>query len=108
MSVTDGDGRPRPVETDSEDDVLRITSRADDFVHGRQTYVFTYTLENVVRHFSDTAADEFYWDVNGTEWQQQFGRVTARVTMPADIARDRRVSRRATSAIRARRTPARS
>ena len=28
-----------------------ITSRADDFVHGRQTYVFTYTLENVVRYF---------------------------------------------------------
>ena len=47
-----------------------MTSRADDFVHGAQTYVFTYTLENVTRFFDDTGVDEFYWDVNGTEWQQ--------------------------------------
>ena len=47
-----------------------MTSRADDFVHGAQTYVFTYTLENVARFFDDTGVDEFYWDVNGTEWQQ--------------------------------------
>jgi uncharacterized membrane protein YgcG len=49
-------------------------------------YVFTYTLDNVTRHFSDTAADELYWNVNGTEWQQPFGRVTARVTMSAEVA----------------------
>ena len=46
-----------------------MTSRADDYVHGAQTYVFTYTLENVVRLFEDTGADEFYWNVNGTEWR---------------------------------------
>ena len=54
VSVTDEEGRARAVETESEDDVFIITSRADDFVHGRQTYVFTYTLENVIRHFDDT------------------------------------------------------
>ena len=31
-----------------------MTSRADDYVHGAQTYVFTYTLENVTRFFEDT------------------------------------------------------
>ena len=62
-----------------------MTSRADDFVHGRQTYVFTYTLENVTRYFADTGSDEFYWDVNGTAWPQPFGRVTARVTMPDEL-----------------------
>ncbi len=86
VSVTDGEGRPRESEVESVDDTYVITSRADDFVHGRQTYVFTYTLENVIRHFDDTAADEFDWDVNGTAWAQPFGRVTARVTMPAEIA----------------------
>jgi len=85
-SITDGAGNPRNAETEFEDDVYTMTSRAGDYVHGRQTYVFTYTLENVTRHFADTGSDEFYWDVNGTQWQQQFGRVTARVTMPAELA----------------------
>ncbi|GAA1960962.1 DUF2207 domain-containing protein [Microbacterium deminutum] len=85
VSVTDGDGNPRESKVESVDDTYVITSRADDFVHGRQTYVFTYTLENVVRHFADTHSDEFYWDVNGTQWQQPFGRVTAHVTVPDDL-----------------------
>lgn len=86
ISVTDGDGKPRESEVESVDDTYVITSRADDFVHGPQTYVFTYTLQNVVRHFADTDSDEFYWDVNGTKWQQPFGSVTAHVTLPDDLA----------------------
>ncbi len=89
VSITDGEGAPREAETESEDGVFVMTSRADDFVHGRQTYVLTYTLENVTRYFADTGADEFYWDVNGTDWAQPFGRVTARVTMPPDLAAER-------------------
>ncbi|WP_203580098.1 DUF2207 domain-containing protein [Microbacterium hibisci] len=85
VSITDENGAPRPAETESEDGFYLMVSRADDFVHGRQTYVFTYTLENVTRYFSDTGVDEFYWDVNGTAWPQPFGRVTARVTMPDDL-----------------------
>jgi uncharacterized membrane protein YgcG len=85
VSITDENGRPREQETDSEDGWYTMTSRADEFVHGRQTYVFTYTLENVTRYFRDTGADEFYWDVNGTAWSQSFGRITARVTMPGEL-----------------------
>jgi len=45
QSVTDETGAPRPftVETDEEGFIL-VTSRADSFVQGRQTYVFKYTL----------------------------------------------------------------
>ncbi|MHC2997716.1 DUF2207 domain-containing protein [Microbacterium sp. HJ5] len=86
VSLTDGDGRPRESEVESEDGYYVMTSRAGDYVHGRQTYVFTYTLDNVTRFFDDTGVDEFYWNVNGTEWQQPFGRVTARVTLPSDLA----------------------
>ncbi|MGC5221510.1 DUF2207 domain-containing protein [Micromonospora sp. DT81.3] len=85
-SVTDAEGDPRPEETESEDGHLIVTSRSGDFVHGRQTYVFTYTMQNVVGAFADTDADEFYWDVNGVDWAQPFGRVSARVSMPADLA----------------------
>ncbi|GAA5206484.1 DUF2207 domain-containing protein [Microbacterium kyungheense] len=85
VSITDEDGAPRESETESEDGVFSMTSRADGFVHGRQTYVFTYTLQNVTHYFSDTGVDEFYWDVNGTAWPQSFGRITARVTMTPDV-----------------------
>ena len=83
-SVTDENGTARPVETESDDGYLVITSAADDFVHGAQTYVFTYTLENVTRFFADTGVDEFYWDVLGEEWAQPFGRAT--LTMHLDPA----------------------
>ncbi len=85
VSITDENGAAREAETESDDGFFTMTSRADEFVHGRQTYVFTYTLENVTRHFADTAADEFYWDVNGTAWPQPFGRITARVTMTDEL-----------------------
>ncbi|MBD3940430.1 DUF2207 domain-containing protein [Microbacterium sp. NEAU-LLC] len=85
VSITDENGTPRESETESDDGFYSMTSRADGFVHGRQTYVFTYTLENVTRYFPDTGVDEFYWDVNGTAWPQSFGSITARVTMSDDV-----------------------
>lgn len=89
VSITDEDGAPRNAEVETDDGAYMMTSRADEYVHGRQTYVFTYTLENVTRFFTDTDSDEFYWDVNGTVWPQSFGRVTARVTMPSELERAR-------------------
>ncbi|MFD4960293.1 DUF2207 domain-containing protein [Microbacterium sp. NPDC058389] len=85
VSITDENGAPRASETETEDGFYYMTSRADGFVHGRQTYVFTYTLHNVTRYFSDTGVGEFYWDVNGTAWPQSFGRITAHVTMTDDV-----------------------
>jgi hypothetical protein len=85
VSVTDETGAPRAAETDSEDGRFVITSRADDFVHGAQTYVFTYDLENVTRAFADTDADELYWNVNGLEWAQPFGSVSVTLTMDAEL-----------------------
>jgi uncharacterized membrane protein YgcG len=86
VSVTDGNGAPRPAEVDHDDGTFTITSRAPGFVHGAQTYVFTYTLRHVTWAFADTDADEFYWDVNGVDWRQPFGSVTATLHVPADLA----------------------
>lgn len=86
VSVTDGRGVERSVETENEDNFLVVTSRADDYVHGAQTYVFTYDLQNVTRGFEDTGVDELYWDVNGEEWEQPFDRVNARLVLDADLA----------------------
>ncbi len=84
-SVTDENGAARPMEVDSDDGVTSIVSRADDFLHGQQTYVITYTLENVTWNFPDTGL-EFYWDVNGVDWAQPFAFVTARLHLDAELA----------------------
>lgn len=87
QSVTDGDGNPRPFTTETDDNgFLVVTSRADGFVHGDQTYVFTYTQHNVTRYFADTNDDELYWDTVGTGWAQNFGSVTARFHVPVALA----------------------
>lgn len=85
VSITDENGTPRNEEVEDVDDEFSVVSRADDYVHGRQTYVITYTLENVTWDFPDTGL-EFYWDVNGVGWAQPFGSVTARLHLGADLA----------------------
>ena len=86
VSVTDESGLARDYETESDDGILLVTIAADEYVHGEQTYVLTYTQRNVTRYFADTQDDEFQWDTNGTEWGQPFDSVTARVHLPAELA----------------------
>jgi len=86
VSVTDGEGNPRPYSTELDDEFLLVTSAADGFVSGEQTYVFTYTQRNVTRFFANTDDDEFYWDTNGVGWDQPFGSVTARVHVADHLA----------------------
>ena len=86
LSITDADGTPRPHEVDEEDGEFIMTSRADTYVHGEQTYVFRYRLHNVTRAFQNTGVDEFYWQVNGLQWPQSFGRVAAMLHLDDDLA----------------------
>ena len=85
VSVVDGEGRDRPSEVEEEDGVFSIVSRSDDFLHGAQTFVISYELQNVTWDFPDTGL-EFYWDVNGVDWAQPFGSVTARLHLDAELA----------------------
>jgi len=85
-SVTDESGAPRSYETEETDGFLAVTIAADDYVHGSQTYVITYTSHNVAKYFADTDVDEFYRDVNGTGWAQPFGSVTATLHVDPEIA----------------------
>ena len=73
-------------EFDSEFTVLVLGT--DDYVYGPTTYVISYSLDHVVTNFSGEA-DEFYWDVNGTGWDQPFGRVSAKLTVDESAAETR-------------------
>ncbi len=75
-SVVDENGNPVAYELYTDGGFLDVSLGTDDFVHGATTYVISYTQQNVVRHFDDTNSDEFYWDLNGTGWDQPFGTVS--------------------------------
>ncbi len=87
LSVTDENGIARDFEqeNDEDDEFLLVTIAADDFVHGEQGYVISYTQNNVILEPDDSDVQEFYWDVNGTGWAQPFDRVSADVTMDAAL-----------------------
>ncbi|MCD7100677.1 DUF2207 domain-containing protein [Pseudoclavibacter sp. 13-3] len=84
-AVTDEAGRAVVYDTKRSGGQLEVSLGTDDFVHGRQTYVLSYTMQNTVRHFTDTGTDEFYWDVNGESWQQPFAVVSATVTVDSSL-----------------------
>jgi uncharacterized membrane protein YgcG len=89
VNVVDENGQARPFESEKNDDgdFLVVTVRADDFVHGAQTYTFTYTQHNVTRHADDLGVDEFYWDSVGFDSVQTFGSATVRVHVPDPLDR---------------------
>lgn len=91
-SVTDQNGVPRSFTTEttdggSDDNDFLVLTIADDgvYVHGAQSYVISYTQNNLSKAFENTASEEFYRDVNGTAWKQPFDRVSAQLHLPADL-----------------------
>ena len=85
-SVTDGSGKARSYSMGTDGDFTTITIAVPEgqYVHGKQTYVIDYTQTDVTKYFKDTD-DEFYWDVNGTGWQQSFNSVRASVTIAGSL-----------------------
>ena len=71
-SVANERGEDLPYHTVSGDTgdltILRIGD-ADTYVYGLQTYVITYTQRDVTKHFPESSRDEFYWDLNGSDWK---------------------------------------
>lgn len=87
-SVTDENGTPRGYQTETSDngDFLEVTIAADHFVHGAQTYAITYGQTNVTLFPRAANDEEFYWEVNGTGWNQPFGTVTATLHVDKALA----------------------
>jgi uncharacterized membrane protein YgcG len=88
ISVTDAEGLPRPYEVEYGSGIVDIIAAVPEgqFVRGEQTYVITYAQRDVVDSFADTGAEEFYWNLTGTDWAQPFGRVSARVVLDDGLA----------------------
>lgn len=79
-----GEDLPYSDSTVNDNLVLRI-GKADEYVHGEKIYIITYTQRDVTKYFSDTNSDEFYWDVNGTQWAQPIGFVSAKIHIGEEL-----------------------
>lgn len=64
VSVTDENGIPREY-TWTNSSLIRIAG--EEYVHGENTYVITFTQRDVTRYYADTDKDEFYWDALGVD-----------------------------------------
>lgn len=84
-SVKNDQGQSVNYTTYEENDnlVLKIGD-ADRYVRRTQTYVIRYSLRNVALILPNH--EEFYWDVNGNQWPQNFEKVSARVHIREDLA----------------------
>ena len=85
-SVVDENGDAVNYEQQLDDEFLVLSLGTDDYVYGENTYVISYSMQNVVGTFADQGDDEFYWDVNGTGFAQPFDRVSATVRVAPELA----------------------
>ncbi|RIJ23511.1 DUF2207 domain-containing protein [Henriciella barbarensis] len=79
------DGNKEPYETDADgnDYTLRIGDPDIRIARGPHTYEITYRVRNQVRYLDD--ADEFYWNVTGTQSPFPIRQASARVTFPGEV-----------------------
>ncbi len=87
-SVTDENGDPVYWETyDAGPGIYGMYIDDDTYKHGDVTPTSSSTPSATSHaHFDDTGDDEFYWDVNGTDWPQPFGTVSATVHLGDGLA----------------------
>ena len=88
IEVLDEFGQARDFEISDENGFIDLAIKPEDgsFVHGKQTYVIKYRQAWVINNYqSTTGFDEFYWDVNGTGWQQTFNQVKATVILDTSL-----------------------
>lgn len=85
ISITEPDGSEWPSEVEDADGVYTMTAVAQDGLRGRQSFVFTYTVDGVVSIGEDSGPQEFVWAVNGSDRSPPIGEVRATFRVPADL-----------------------
>ncbi len=89
IKVSSASGAPSNYSTEIQNGnlVLKI-GNPSVLISGVQTYSIDYNVENVINFYNDH--DEFYWDINGDQWQQSFEKVSANITVHKDSVIDKK------------------
>jgi uncharacterized membrane protein YgcG len=83
LSVTDGSEKAWKYKVERTGPVINVRiGDARKYVEGRQTYVITYKVENVILFFKDH--DEFYWNVTGNYWKAPIKEASAVVFLTTE------------------------
>ena len=77
------DGSEEPYHVEKLNEVFNIYIGSKDYLldTGTYTYEITYETTDQIGHFDKF--DEFYWNVNGTDWSFPIEHISAKVTLPA-------------------------
>jgi uncharacterized membrane protein len=80
LSVVDGSGKAWKYKVERTGPVLNVRiGDARKYVDGRQTYILTYQVENVILFFKDH--DELYWNVTGNFWKAPINEASATASL---------------------------
>lgn len=86
-AITDEQGRQleySKTTDDSGNTIVRVGSK-NTYVHGSKTYRLIYSQHDVTRHYKDTGKDEFYWDLNGTQWKVPIRQFSAEIVLGSGL-----------------------
>lgn len=72
---------------DNGNKVYRI-GNSREYVHGRQVYRLEYSFRDVMRSDLVENSQTLIWNVNGTQWKQNFGRVSATIFIDKNLFSD--------------------
>ncbi|GMR24514.1 MAG: hypothetical protein BMS9Abin37_3067 [Acidobacteriota bacterium] len=87
LDVVDDTGAAHPTRVTREGKYVKIRiGHPNGAVQGRVVYVVRYRVQDAVAHFAEH--DELYWNATGNEWQAPIDAASARVELPAPVARD--------------------
>jgi uncharacterized membrane protein len=66
---------------------IEATTHDDHQLTEKATFIFNYLAKNAINYFDNH--DEFYWNVNGTDWAVSLNQVSASIYLPKPIKESR-------------------
>lgn len=87
LQVVDENGNAQPTQVTREGSYVKLRiGDPNRTVHGRVAYIVRYRVRDALAHFAEH--DELYWNATGNEWQAPIDAASARVELPAPVARE--------------------
>lgn len=86
IKVHDANGEEVPSDTDVSGREFTVEIGDDEYVHGEQTYVITYTLHGVIADLGNPDVQEFYANLLPTTRSQPIEAFAAQVTFAPELA----------------------
>lgn len=90
LEVRDADGAAVPFSTEHDDDdgTFYIRTGTDEYVHGDQTYVIDYVIDQRLFRLADSGMEEFYRDLLPLDSDQSIGEFSSTLRVSAELSEE--------------------